>query len=443
MRSRLSRLLQDKTANVAVVFALTLAPVSAAVGGAVDYTRTFTIGEEIHSALDTGVLAAASLTQTRDPEAVVRDYLEAAIAEHRGVIESLVVTVTPNVALNARTVHASATVRVPTTLLNLAGIKTLTMTRESEGTEQVQNVEVSLLLDISGSMRGAKIDALREASAEFLDTVFASDTSGLTSFTIVPYGGQTRVGAPLHGLIDPAEGVSATDWNGCVELPDEAITSVDLSPGAYEPAPHFHTYHTDRIEFWCPGADDTEVSWISGDKAALKDQVLTFDNPSLVDGTGTGIAVGWAVRALDPVWRGRLPGDFADRPVDYDNEDTLKVLIVMTDGAVTAQYRPPHGFPEDYERRPHWPPFYVHPSDREVFVSRSEAFDDFSWWCDYAKDNGVVVYSIAFQVGGGSNRDRLRDCATAPELFYRVEDLNIAAAFSAIAADMNRLRLSR
>jgi hypothetical protein len=317
------------------------------------------------------------------------------------------------------------------------------MRRESEATEQVQNIEVSLLLDISGSMKGDKIDALREASAAFIDTVFAADVADLTSFTIVPYGGQTRVGAPLYGLLDPDEGVDAASWNGCVELPDADITAVDLSAGAYAPVPHFHTYHTNRIEFWCPGADDTEVSWISGDKDALRNQVLTFDDPSLVDGTGTGIAIGWAVRALDPAWRGRLPGDFVDRPVDYDDEGTLKVLIVMTDGAVTDQFRPPEGFPETYDGEEWWPPFYLHPSDREIMVSRSEAFDDFTHWCDYAKDNGVTVYSIAFQVGGGSNRARLEDCATAPELYYRVEDLDIAGAFSAIAADMNRLRLSR
>ncbi|MFP4520375.1 MAG: hypothetical protein ACLFQ5_13075, partial [Oceanicaulis sp.] len=63
--------------------------------------------------------------------------------------------------------------------------------------------------------------------------------------------------------------------------------------------------------------------------------------------------------------------------------------------------------------------------------------------CDYAKSNGVTVYSIAFQVSGGSNRNRLQDCASAPELYYRVENLDIGSAFSAIAADMNRLRLSR
>jgi Flp pilus assembly protein TadG len=443
MISPMKAFLKERSANVALIFAMALAPVSAAVGGALDFTRTFTIGSEIQSALDTGVLAASSLSQRGDPETVVRAYLEAAIAEHSGVIESLVVTVTPNVALNAREVHATASVSVPTTLLGVAGIRSLTMDREAEATEQVQNIEVSLLLDISGSMRGYKIDALRAASAEFIETVFASDTANLTSFTIVPYGGQTRVGAPLLGLIDPAAGVDAASWNGCVELDEDAITAVDLDAGAFEPVPHFHTYHTNRIEFWCPGAANTEVSWNSGDSDALKAQVLTFDNPSLVDGTGTGIAIGWAVRALDPVWRGRLPGDFPDRPVDYDEAGTMKVLIVMTDGAVNDQYRPPEGFPEEYDRESSWPPFYVHPSDREVFVSRNDAFDDFTTWCDYAKDNGVSVYSIAFQVSGGSNRSRLRDCATAPELYYRVENLNIAGAFSAIAADMNRLRLSR
>ncbi|MFW5660400.1 MAG: hypothetical protein ACOC05_03310 [Oceanicaulis sp.] len=443
MVSCLARFARDRAANVAMMFALALAPVSVGVGGALDYTRTFTIGSEVQSALDTGVLAAASLTQTGDPEAVVRAYLEAAIAEHRGVIESLVVTVVPNIALNAREVHAFAEVSVPTTLLGVAGINKLSMKRDAEATEQVQNIEVSLLLDISGSMKGDKIEALREASAEFIDTVFAADVADLTSFTIVPYGGQTRVGAPLHGLLDPAAGVDQDDWNGCVELSEDDITSVELTPGAYAPVPHFHTYHTHRIEFWCPGADDTQVSWISGDSAALKNQVLTFDDPSLVDGTGTGIAIGWAVRALDPAWRGKLPGDFADRPADYDEAGALKVLIVMTDGAVTPQFRPPEGFPQDYDRESWWPPYYLHPNDREVMISRSDAFDDFTWWCDYAKSNGVTVYSIAFQVSGGSNRNRLQDCASAPELYYRVENLDIGSAFSAIAADMNRLRLSR
>ena len=61
MLSRLKSFLLDRSANVAMMFGLALAPVSAGVGGALDYTRTFTIGAEIQGALDTGVLAASSL----------------------------------------------------------------------------------------------------------------------------------------------------------------------------------------------------------------------------------------------------------------------------------------------------------------------------------------------------------------------------------------------
>jgi hypothetical protein len=63
--------------------------------------------------------------------------------------------------------------------------------------------------------------------------------------------------------------------------------------------------------------------------------------------------------------------------------------------------------------------------------------------CDHAKANGTVVYTIAFQVNGSTDRNTMQDCATSPEHYYDVQDLNIAGAFNAIAADLNRLRLSQ
>ena len=47
----------------------------------------------------------------------------------------------------------------------------------------------------------------------------------------------------------------------------------------------------------------------------------------------------WGARALDPAWRGNLGGSFSDRPASYDDRDTIKILVVMTDGEATAQIR--------------------------------------------------------------------------------------------------------
>ena len=63
--------------------------------------------------------------------------------------------------------------------------------------------------------------------------------------------------------------------------------------------------------------------------------------------------------------------------------------------------------------------------------------------CSYAKDRGVVVYTIAFQLSGNTNRDLMRNCASRAETFYNVENTDIQSAFDAIASDINQLRIAR
>ena len=457
MLHRLAQFLRSRAGNVSVVFAMALAPVTASVGGALDYTRTFTIGDELQSALDSGVLAAASLTQTGDPEAVVEAFVSAAIAEHDGVIDTLEVTVIYDTALNARTVHAEAVVSVPTLLLGVAGINALTIHRDSEATEKISKMEISLVLDISSSMRGGKIDSMREAALEFVSTVFGqSEDAGtdLTSLSVVPYGGTVALSDEFYSYIDPAASADAieaemiadgadpddvqgsvsftlADWNGCLEMSDAAVRAIDLTADSFIPVPDLTVWNVGNE--WCPDSAGTEAIFLSKNVSAISDVIAAFDNPVLSDGTGTDIATSWGVRALDPTWRGRLAGDFSDRPSEWDAEDTQKVMVVMTDGGITAQLRAPAGYDGTHVPR----------RDTVELFSESQARDNFTAMCDHAKDNGAVVYTIAFQVSGTADRNTMEQCATSAEHYYDVQDLNIAAAFNAIAADLNRLRLSQ
>jgi Flp pilus assembly protein TadG len=457
MFNTLASFLAHRAGNISVTFALALAPVTASVGGALDYTRTFTIGDELQSALDSGVLAAASLTQSGDPEAVVEAFVAAAIAEHQGVIDNLVVTVTHDTALNARTVHAQADVSVPTILLGVTGINALSIGRNAEATEKISKMEISLVLDVSSSMRGSKIDSMREAALEFVDAVFGQTEDvgqDLTSLSVVPYGGTVALTDHFYGFIDPAASADAieaemvadgadpgdvegsvtftlADWNGCLEMDDAAVRSIDLAPGSFIPVPDLTVWNVGNE--WCPDSAGTEAIFLSKNLSEISDVIATFDNPVLSDGTGTDIAASWGVRALDPVWRGRLDGDFSDRPSDWDAEDTQKVMVVMTDGGITAQLRAPAGYDGTHTPR----------NETVTFYSESQARTNFNAMCDHAKNNGAVVYTIAFQVNGSADRQTMLDCATSPDHYYDVQDLNIAAAFNAIAADLNRLRLSQ
>ena len=420
----LGQFFADRAGNIAVSFAIAVTPLVAGIGGALDYTRTYTIGAEIQSALDTGVLAAASLSQTREPEEVVRAYVEAAIAEHEGVIEDLVVTVTPNVAINARDVHAEAQVTVPTVLLGVAGIQRLSLTRMSEATEQVRNLEIALVLDVSGSMWGSKIEALRDAATEFVQVVMAGDVSDMTSISIIPYNGGVRLPDYVNNQLVSG---SNADRSGCPEYGHGHPVSLEPPANGLDWLEWRGNDQTgSRSSSFCPESDEVAV-FLRNNQIELTNLIATLDAGG---NTGLDIATAWGARALDPVWRGRLGGDFADRPVDYDDPSTIKALVVMTDGAATAQIRN----------------YWDHDDDRwrnYNLYSASTARSNMAQACDEAEARGVDIYTIAFQLNGSTNRNLMRNCASHPDNYFEVENMDIAVAFSAIAADLNTLRLSR
>lgn len=451
--SKAKSFLQDTRGNVAMIFALSATALTTAVGGGLDYSRSAGIGTELQAALDSGVLAAASLTQTRSAEEVVRAYVEAALGDHAGVLESLTLTVNSDTSLNSREIGAEASVQVPTTLLGVAGIDHITVRRETQAVERARNIEISLVLDISSSMSGAKIDNLREAAIDFVDTMLTVDSADATSFSVIPYGGTVRLPDSFFRFVTDEDEHelsgfdwevevpgSASDWNGCLEMTRTQAGAISLTNGDHGVIPGFTVWN--KKNGWCPNKAGTEAVFLTNDQSELNALISQFDNPILSDGTGTDIGTGWGVRALDPSWQGGLGGDsdFSDRPAAFDDEDTLKVLVVMTDGGITSQRRPDDEFEplEDLSTLTH-----VGTKGTDNLYSRNQARDVFDGLCDHAKDNNVVVYTIAFQVGSGWKQDDMSACATSPAQFYNVEDLDIASAFSAIAADLSQLRLSR
>lgn len=419
--ARLGAFCGETAGNVAISFALAVVPLTSAVGGAIDYTRAVMIGEELQTALDSGVLAAASLTQTRDPETVVRAYVEAALGDHPGVMENLVLDVRSDITLNARQVSANASVDLPTYMLGIVGVENLTVARTTQAVEQVRDVEISLVLDVSGSMSGSKIASLRDAAGDFVDIVLRPDRRTHTSLSVIPYNGGVRLPGEINRGLFRALNASGCPDMGTqypVTIPHEDIDW--LSPLEWENNPQVGRNNSSH----CP-AMHMESTFLQNDPRPLHDLIDGLDASG---NTGLDVATAWGVRALDPAWRGELHGEFANRPVDYNQAGTLKVLVVMTDGAATAQSR-------TERNRGRWRRF-------ELYSART-ARDNMLEACDYAKERGVVVYTIAFQLQGTTNRALMRNCASSERTYYEVESSDLTAAFSAIAAEINQLRISR
>ncbi|MBZ8118683.1 hypothetical protein KUD11_08475 [Roseovarius sp. LXJ103] len=64
--------------------------------------------------------------------------------------------------------------------------------------------------------------------------------------------------------------------------------------------------------------------------------------------------------------------------------------------------------------------------------------------CTATKENGVVVYTIGFEIAKGETAEtNLRNCASSVAHYYRAEGINITDAFSSIASNVVNLRLTQ
>ncbi len=62
--------------------------------------------------------------------------------------------------------------------------------------------------------------------------------------------------------------------------------------------------------------------------------------------------------------------------------------------------------------------------------------------CAAAKNNGVIIYTVAFEAPSGG-KNALLNCASSPAHYFDVAGTNISTAFAAIASDIAKLRLTQ
>jgi Flp pilus assembly protein TadG len=298
----------------------------------------------LQGTLDRAVLAAADLEQRLEPTAIVHDYLNKMRLEDA----SANVSITVDEGLNYRTVRAEAQRVFPANFLKLIGVDEMQATGVSAAEERIQNIEISLVLDISGSMgSNSKIANLRDAATEFVETVIDNDQSGLTTISIVPYNATVNLGPTVSQQYTLSD---EHDMSNCVIFDDNAFYSRGISPN--EELQRLSNFDPNSLNQnttvtptpWCPTDDYGAIIAHSNDEATLTSHIA-----SLGAGGNTAIDLGmkWGVALLDPSARpvvngliseGLVPAEASGRPAAYDATDALKIAVVMTDGMNTTQY---------------------------------------------------------------------------------------------------------
>ena len=191
------KLARAEQGNVVMIFALSLIPIIAVAGSAIDINRVQTAKIQTAALLDQAVLAATNLSSTEDPSTLVQTWMNSQIEQFGYSRESLTMQVNSVVALNSKSVTATATLTVDTAIMHMFGTDETTIEVHASAFQSIPNIEIAMVLDISSSMRGSRLTSLKAASTEFVDIMLNETTEDATSINVVPFGGTVNIGTTL------------------------------------------------------------------------------------------------------------------------------------------------------------------------------------------------------------------------------------------------------
>lgn len=436
MGGKLLSFLRDNSGATAVVFAMAMPMFFAAAGVAVDLAQAYNIKTRLGNAVDKAALAAGSTTGTlSDIEDQVNNFITANYPEDR-----LGETYDVNVTFGEGTVRVTASARVPTTFMRILGHDYIDVFQETVVKRELAGVEVALVLDVTGSMAGNNITALKTASTNFLNIMFSriSDPDYL-KVGIVPFSATVNVGAVGKDFVnwpssDPYKtastikydsGTSGTtnDWRGCIL---ERSSPLDVRD---DKTPNWGMYRYPRIcsqynsNGTCRtysnnnpnnGCTVSRIVPLTNNKTALQSAV---NGLSANGNTYINVGLVWGWRVLSPTFP-------FEEGVDYDDPDWSKTIVLMTDG--------------DNQPLSTYSAYGASSS-----LTASQLNTKMMSVCQNAKDAGIKIYTITFQSGiSNQTRQLFRQCASEPSFYFDApSNQDLISAFENIANQLSQLHI--
>lgn len=407
----------DERGMVAVIFGL-ISIVFLAFGGiSLDMARTYNASSHATSALDAAILAAGQEryrlgSNDAELQEIARKYFEANIANARGRTGEYS-NFTLTIGNDGQTFTGTVDVSVPTYFAGLVNHDSFDFTASSTATFDAKVVELAMMLDVTGSMRGTKISGLRTAAKDVVDLMIPDSPRAKSNrIALAPYAASVNAGN-LASQLTAAGNDSVDD---CVVGRDGANAATEAAPGsgswlrAVTPAaPLADIDPTEGTSgYSCP---DVAVMPLSDSKTDLKRRINDFDASGWTAGH-LGAAWGWYL--LSPQWSGIFASDA--EPAEYDDKETIKAVLLMTDGIFNTRYIGNSG-------------------DRSATLART--------LCANMRNAGIEVYAVAFDAPAPAAAT-LRDCASSSDHYFTAGNNNqLRIAFREIASKLISLRLSK
>lgn len=355
LRKTLARFRREEDGSLLIFGLFCFVMMLIVAGVSLDLMRNEERRTNTQAVADRAALAAADLSQRLPPKEVVKDYFLKAGLPAPADEDIIVEQGTFN---EWRTVQVNVSDSTPTWFMNMVGVNELPASANAMAEERIGQVEISLVLDISGSMNepsdgSTKIALLKTAAKDFIDTMFDSVQEGKLSMNIVTFSTQVAVGNNLSRFFNLTSEQTKSD---CFEFTADDYKTTGMSLGfgpmdrKYQRNGHFDPFYRttslNESSFLrnCVPGSFREIIPFSGDRAKLKSYMDKLD----ADGnTSINIGMKWGAALLDPslqpvvdtlISEGKAPTEFGERPYAYGNREALKVIVVMTDGSNTTDY---------------------------------------------------------------------------------------------------------
>ncbi len=448
LKSQLCRFTAETAGATAIVFALSIPMFIGAAGVAVDLAQAYNVKTRLANAVDKAALAAGSTTGDADDiEEQVMNFLEANYPE--GALGN---TFNVEVILGDGTVTVKASARVKTSFMSIMGKEYVDVNQTTTVKRELGGVEVVLVLDVTGSMAGNNITALKTAATNFLNIMFdrISDVEYL-KIGIVPFSASVNVGSYGVGVapggaaydtgfitwpssddyITPASNIqynSATSgttnhWRGCIR---ERSSGRDVTDDA---SPNWQMYRFPQIcSSYNKNGSCKSYSNNNPNNGCTNNRLVPLtNNQSALQAAINGLqAAGNTYINVGLVWGWRVisPSFPFTEGAAYDDVDWSKTVILMTDGDNV-----PYNTYSAYGSNPG--------------LSDNNLDSKVTTVCNNMKAEGVTLYTITFQSGiSNSTRTLFRNCATKQEMYFDApSNQDLVNVFENIANQLSQLHI--
>jgi len=412
--------LKDSAGNVSMIFGLSAIPLFFAAGATIEYLNMSKARTEMQAAVDAAALAAANTYAVGGTtyEATATTYINKNLPK---ALKPGTLDVDVKVDKNVNTIKVTASGNVESAfgdIMNLGGPDASEMVSADQGKigasatvslpvfSDFHKGEIAMVVDFSWSMYD-KVDgvrkyvSMREAAVKLIDDLTQKGVNNDVKFGLVPFSESVRVSMQKNYMDGQS---SSSTWTKCIEdrkYPYNREATTPSTTNSNSNKTRWGYYGSDI----CGAYENYNVTVkpLTTNHTSTKAQL----NQMYPIGN-THIALG-----LEIAYHLLTPNAPYTEGVAMNKEDTLKAVILLTDGAQTSA---------GYGANNKWS------------VAAAEA--NTAAICTALKNAKVRVVTVSFDlddVADAASEKRLKDCASGPEYYFNTDNnAELASAFGVI-----------